>query len=409
MNNCVDKNTVVAELTNGLRVVCRQTDSRVSYIGAVVNIGSRDERSDREGLAHFVEHTIFKGTGRRRSWHISNRMECVGGELNAYTSKEETVVYTCAPAGYEDRALELLADIIADSRFPEAEINREREVVIEEIKSYLDSPGENVYDMFEERIYAGSGLAHNILGDTESVHRLTGEDCRNFLNDFYTPHNMVLYAATPQAPQAVIRKMQRHFGSLLRSETAKHRVLPDVPQKFDEMLNLDGHQAHTVCGARVFGRKDPRRFALFLLNNMLGGPCMNSLLNQELRDRRGLVYTVESNVALLSDTGLMSIYFGSDIREVARCKRLVAQTIDRLASTRLSDRKFAAIKEQYCGQLVVASDNRESMAMSAGKSLLYFGEVANPGRMAERVREVTAEQFRDAAALCTDLSSLTIY
>lgn len=402
-------NTIAAQLSCGLRVVCRRTDSRVSYIGAVVNAGSRDEHPDREGLAHFVEHTIFKGTGRRRSWHISNRMECVGGELNAYTSKEETVVYTCAPAGYEDRALELLGDIISDSRFPAAEIDREREVVIEEIKSYLDSPGENVYDMFEERIYAGSGLAHNILGDTESVRRLTGEDCRDFLSRHYTPGNMVLYAATPQDPAKVIRIMERRFGSLHRPDTPKHRIQPGIPERFEESLNLDGHQAHTVCGVRVFGRKDPRRFALFLLNNMLGGPCMNSLLNQELRDRRGLVYTVESNVALLSDTGLLSIYFGSDIREVSRCKRLVTQTLDRLASSPLSERKFNAVKEQYCGQLIVGSDNRESMAMSAGKSLLYFGEVARPERMAERVREVTAEQFRAAAEMCAGMSSLTIY
>lgn len=400
--------TRIYTLGNGLRVVLRQTRSAVSYIGVAVGAGSRDEGDDRQGLAHFVEHTIFKGTRRRRSWHISNRMESIGGDLNAYTSKEETLIYTASPAGYAERAIELLGDIIANSTFPGAELEREREVVVEEINSYLDSPEDSVYDDFEELIYAGSPLAHNILGTPESVRTLDGSYCRRFLDDCYTPDNMVVYAADPGDPAKILRLIEKHFSGLHYPCRRRERTVPPVNTVFDEICDHGRHQAHTIMGVRTFGRRDPRRYALFLLNNYLGGPCMNSVLNQELRDRRGLVYTVESNVALLSDAGLLTIYFGCDRENTERCRRLVAQKLDSLAQTSLSERKFRAIQEQYCGQLTVTTDNRESMAMSMGKSVLYFGSVQNPETMAERVRAVTAEQVREVAELCCSTSRLTL-
>lgn len=400
--------TRIYTLGNGLRVVLRQTRSAVSYIGVAVGAGSRDEGDGRQGLAHFVEHTIFKGTRRRRSWHISNRMESIGGDLNAYTSKEETLIYTASPAGYAERAIELLGDIIADSTFPGAELEREREVVVEEINSYLDSPEDSVYDDFEELIYEGSPLAHNILGTPESVRSLDGSDCRRFLDDCYTPDNMVVYAADPGDPARILRLIEKHFSGLHYPCRRRERTVPPVNTVFDEVRDHGRHQAHTIMGVRTFGRRDPRRYALFLLNNYLGGPCMNSVLNQELRDRRGLVYTVESNVALLSDAGLLTIYFGCDRENTERCRRLVAQKLDSLAQTRLSERKFRAIQDQYCGQLTVTTDNRESMAMSMGKSVLYFDSVQNPETMAERVRAVTAEQVREVAEMCFATSRLTL-
>ncbi|MDE7160301.1 MAG: insulinase family protein [Muribaculaceae bacterium] len=396
-------------LSNGIRAVCRRTPGAVSYIGVVIAAGSRDEEDHRFGLAHFVEHTIFKGTRRRRSWHISNRMESIGGELNAYTSKEETVVYTNAPVGYASRAVELLADVISESVFPDAEVEREREVVTEEINSYLDSPGEAVYDEFEELIYAGSGLAHNILGTPESVHSLTPADCSDFLSTRYTPSRMVIYVSDPGDPDRMVRLLEQHFGSLERRTMPREFTVPPVVEPFDEVHDHGGHQAHTIVGARTFGRLDPRRHALLLLNNYLGGPCMNSRLNQELREQRGLVYTVDSNVALMSDTGLFSIYFGSDPANVGRCCRLIARELDRLASHRLTERTFESVKRQYCGQLLVGSDHRESAAMSMGKSLMYFGEVHSVADTARRVREVTAEQMREVAemlspSLCSTLT-----
>lgn len=404
------ENTRIEYLDNGLRVVCRKSSGAVSYIGVAVNAGSRDEAPHLYGLAHFVEHTIFKGTDRRRSWHISNRMESIGGELNAYTSKEETLIYTNAPAGHAERALELLADIISSSRFPAAELEKEREVVVEEIHSYLDSPGDAVYDEFEELAYAGSALAHNILGSPESVRGLTTSDCRAFLDQYYTPGNMVVYIDDPSDPSKLIRLANKYFGKLhLPGNGHMRMTAPDV-EPFHEVHDRGGHQAHTITGARLFGRNDPRRYSLFLLNNHLGGPCMNSLLNQELRERRGLVYTVDSSAALLSDTGLLMIYFGCDPEQTERCRRVISETIDRLAQNLVPERTFARMKEQYCGQLLVSTDHRESMAMSMGKSLLYYNSLHNPALTAEHVRAVTREELRQTAELISPekLSSLTL-
>lgn len=399
-------------LSNGLRVALATTPrSRVSYIGVAVNAGSRDEPENLQGLAHFVEHTIFKGTSSRKSWHISNRMESIGGELNAYTSKEETLIYTNAPAGRPERAVELLADIIADSRFPEKEIDREREVIVDEINSYLDSPADSIFDEFEELAYAGSALAHNILGTPESVKKLTSFDCRNFLDRNYTPANMTLYVADPADPAKILRLLEKHFGHLHFPARSNQRITPPPCEGFNKIIDRKGHQAHTIVGCRLFGRTDPRRFPLFLLNNFLGGPCMNSRLNQELREKRGLVYTVDSNVALLSDAGLMQIYFGCDMDDTEKCLRIIGRELENLAQSTLSRKRFDAIVDQYCGQLIVSSENRENMAMSMAKSLIYYNEIHNIEMMTERLRSVTPEELREVAAEIVEspLCRLTIH
>lgn len=406
MNN----NYMVTALANGMRLVCLDDGGLVSYIGIAVGAGSRDE-GPHEGLAHFVEHTIFKGTGRRRSWQIASRMETVGGELNAYTSKEETLIYTTAPSGFEERAIELLGDIIAESRFPTAEIDRERDVVIEEIKSYLDSPADSVYDEYEERAYAGSPLGHNILGTPASVRQIGGGDCRAFLDNCYTPANMVMYCVGPVDCARIAKYAERYLGALHHECRRPVRVEPATVGPFDEALDRGGIQANTIMGARMFGRRDPRRFALFLLNNYLGGPCMNSRLNRELRDNRGLVYTVDSSVALFSDTGQIMIYFGSDKSTVAKCRRLVWHELDRLVQNRMPDATLERIKRQYCGQLMVSSDHKESRSMALAKSLLYYDEVHDINWTAERMRAVTADDVREVAELLdpSRFSTLTIY
>lgn len=400
----------ILTLDNGLRIVCRQSHGHVSYIGVAVNAGSRDEPPSSQGLAHFVEHTLFKGTSTRKSWQISNRMESIGGELNAYTSKEETMVYTNAPAGNTERAFELLGDIIANSLFPAAELDKEREVVIEEIKSYLDSPSDSVYDEFEELIYDGSGLAHNILGSPESVRTLTGKDCREFIDRFYTPTEMVIYCVDPSPISVIERLSEKHFGKLHFQSIDRHRTPPPAPTPFSITRDRGNHQANTIIGSRIFGRTDPRRFAMFLLNNYLGGPCMNSLLNRELRERRGLVYTVDSSVALLSDSGTLMVYYGCDPSENDRCSAIVRRQLERLASSCLAPRTFDAVKRQYCGQLLVSSDHKESKAMSMAKSLLYYGEVHDIADTAAKISEVTASEMREAAelVLSNGLNRLTL-
>ena len=392
-------------LSNGLRVVSLTTRSRVSYIGVAINAGSRDEGENHHGLAHFVEHTIFKGTERRNSWHISNRMESIGGELNAYTSKETTVVYTIAPAGDPERAIELLADLIANARFPEAEIEREKEVVIEEIKGALDTPSEMVFDEFERLLYPDNSLGHDILGTPESVSRLTSTDCRNFINRCYTPGEMVLFVSDPSGAERIQRLAEKHFGSLARPDSTRQRIVPALPHSFSELRDRQGHQAHTLIGAPMFSRHDPRRYALMLYNNLLAGPSMNSRLNQELRERRGMVYTVESNLSLLSDAGAEYIYFGCDRNAVDKCMSLIDRELRKLADKKLSAAALDRISRQYCGQMLIAADNGEATAMSMGKSLLFFDEVHDASMTAERVREVTPEQFREVAELVCERSA----
>lgn len=386
-------------LHNGLRVAITRSEAHVSYIGVAVGSGSRDEAGDRYGLAHFVEHTLFKGTWRRNSGAISSRMESIGGDLNACTSKENTIIYTSAPAGYEERAIELIADIIANSLFPQHEIELEHEVVVEEIKSYLDSPSENVYDEYEERIFRGNALAHNILGTPESVRNLAGRDCRQFLDLNYTPGNMVVYISAPVDPEKTVKKVEKYFGLLNFPNRRPLRIAPEIAEKFDEVIDNNGFQAHTIYGARTFSRHDPRRYALYLLNNYLGGPCMSSILNRELREKRGLVYTVDSFISNFSDAGLMSIYIGCDKGNVKKCLKIVAKELDRMAQNALSPRTLDKIKTQYCGQLLVSTDNRENMAMAMGKSLLHYGEILDTTYTAERIREVTAEQLQEVAQL----------
>lgn len=404
------KNHRIATLSSGMRVVVCPTQSPVSYVGVAINAGSRDELASAEGVAHFVEHTLFKGTPNRTAAEISDFMESVGGELNAYTSKEETVIYTIAPKGNVPRALDLLSDIIFNSEFPANELDKERDVVIEEIYSYLDSPADRVYDEFDELIYRGSTLAHNILGTPASVKQLSTADCRNFTDYFYAPQNMVLYIYAGGDAHKHVELAEEYFGGPRQHFPGHMRTTPPIAPVFDEVRDNDGHQSHTIIGTRLFGRNDPRRFALFLLNNYLGGPCMNSLLNRELREKRGLVYTVDSTVSLLSDAGIMQIYFGTDRENVDRCRKIIAETLDSLAQNQLSPEKLDAIKTQYCGQLMVSTDHRESMAMSLGKSVLYYGDVHDPLQTAHRVTHVNAEQIREVAELCAsaNCSRLTI-
>lgn len=400
----------VTTFSNGLRAVCYQRSGLVSYIGVAVNAGSRDESERCEGLAHFVEHTIFKGTSKRKAWQISSRMEIVGGEINAYTSKEETVVYTNAPSGYEDRALELLADLITSSCFPEKEIDKEREVIVEELYSYLDSPSERVYDEFEELAYKGSGLSHNILGSPESVRNIRGEDCRKFLDSFYKATDMVVYCVTPLADDVMMHKVEKYFGKIASGKDHHHRVTPSVMEKFDILRDNGTHQANTIMGTRLFGRNDERRFALYLLNNYLGGSCMNSRLNRELREKRGLVYMVESAVSLLSDTGLLLIYFGCDPSNVNKCRKIIKREIAGICENKLSASALERIKRQYCGQLLASSDNIENRAISLGKSILYFDRIVDISVTADRIMQVTPQDFLDVAQLIGDdsLSTLTL-
>lgn len=399
---------VYSTLANGLRLVMtHRPGAEVDHCGVAVNVGSRDEESGHDGLAHFVEHTIFKGTSRRRAWHILNRMEAVGGELNAYTTKEETMVYTSAPAGNLSRSLDLVADLVADSVFPAAEIDRERQVVADEIDTYLDMPSEGIFDDFDELIFRGSAMAHPILGNRESLERLTTGVCRRWLERRYTPGRMVLFYSGAVEPQAFERMAARYFSTLTRPDVPLDRTVPAVLDKFQSVKQIQSHQAHTLLGCRIGGIADPDRFAMALLTNILGGPGMNSLLNVNLRERRGLVYSIDASTSRMTDCGLFTIYFGCDPEDVDRCLRLVNQTIANLADKQLSERQLTAAKRQYLGQLTVASTSAEQMALNMARATLHVGHAMPQSQVRELIQGVTAHEIRTLAE-GLDLSRLTL-
>jgi predicted Zn-dependent peptidase len=397
-------------LPSGLRVVHRYCNSPVEYCGVAVNVGSRDEAVEHYGLAHFVEHTIFKGTQRRRSWHIINRMEAVGGELNAYTTKEETVLYSVFPHGNLTRAVDLISDLVISSQFPVAEIDREREVVADEINSYLDSPSEAVFDDFEDLIFAGSELGHNILGTTDKIAGFTSQVCRDYLSRHYNAANMVFFYMGSTRCDKVLRSVESHFASLPAADSPCNRIEPVEVTPFDIRRDIDTHQAHTIIGARLPGMYSPMRYPISLLSNILGGPGMNSLLNVALRERRGLVYTVESTTAMFTDAGALMIYFGCDPDDLKKCRKWVMNTIDSLANNKLSPRALDAAKKQYLGQLAVASENRDQMALAIGRSVLYHNRVASPGETRQLITDITADDLLQAAQLIasTNCSTLTL-
>lgn len=401
MNPLIDKTYTTHELPNGLRMIHVATSSPVAWCGLAVNAGSRDDGEGQYGLAHFVEHTIFKGTTHRRSCHIINRMESVGGELNAYTTKENTMIYSLFPSQHLPRAIELIADLVKCSVFPHAEVERERDVVLEEAASYRDTPSDAVYDDLEDILFAGSDMGHNVLGVEEHLRQMGSAQCMTYLKSFYLPTNMVFFVVGSMPPERAFRLAEKHFGSMENCQAALARVTPQINPPSRRTVQLQLHQAHTVVGMRLPSMYSEQRFALSLLNNILGGPGMNSLLNVQLRERRGYVYTVESSIALFSDCGMMQIYMGCDHDDVKSSLRVIDHVTRDLATSSLSERRLDAAKRQYCGQLLLAADSAEWMAMNAGRNMLCFGQIPTINEMVKHITSVTTEQVRQAAELIT--------
>ena len=393
----MDNTYTTHTLPNGLRMVHVHTGSPVAWCGLAVNAGSRDDGEGRYGLAHFVEHTIFKGTTHRRSWHIINRMESIGGELNAYTTKEHTMVYSVFPAQHLARAVELIADLVRCSTFPHDEIERERDVVLEEAASYRDTPSDAVYDDVEDILFAGSALGHNILGNEEHLRKMGSQQCMDYLKSLYVPDNMACFVVGPMPAERAFRQAERHLGGMDCPLHREARVLPPVVAPSRHTVELHLHQAHTVAALRLPSLYSDERFALSLLNNILGGPGMNSLLNVQLRERRGYVYTVESSISLMSDCGLMQVYMGCDPSDIRSSLRVIDRVTRDLAERCLPERRLDAAKRQYCGQLLLAADSAEWVAMNAGRNMLCHGDITPLDQMMERITSVTPEQVRHAA------------
>ena len=399
-----------ATLDNGLRAIHCPSASPVVYCGYEVCAGTRDEKEGEEGMAHFCEHTTFKGTRHRSAMQILNRLESVGGDLNAFTNKEDTVYYSAILKNHFPRAVDLLTDIVFGSTYPQAEIDKEVEVICDEIESYNDSPAELIFDDFENAIFAGHPLGHNILGSADTLRTYTTADAMRFTQRYYRPENTVFFVYGDVDFKSVVRQLKRATSAFPAAQPLID-VTPSItlpPYQPRHIVHDKGtHQAHVMVGNRAYSAHDANRLPLYLLNNILGGPGMNARLNISLRERNALVYTVESSMVSYSDTGLWCTYFGCDPKDVKKCLRLVRRELDRVMDRPLSESQLKAAKRQIKGQIGVACDNRESFALDFGKAFLHYGWLKDVEKLMADIDNVTAREIQQAALDIFDPDRMT--
>jgi predicted Zn-dependent peptidase len=396
-------------LDNGIRLIHQSVNSPVAHCGILVNTGSRDELENQHGMAHFIEHIIFKGTQKRRAHHILSRMEDVGGEINAYTTKEETCVHTSFFNNYYSRAFELISDLVFDSVFPEKEINREREVILDEINSYKDSPYEEINDDFEEQIFTNNPLARNILGNEEALKSYS----RSMLLEFFTgnfPTNEMVVSSVSSVPfNKILACFKKYFADIPLKTRQIPRILYD-PLNYTqrtEKKERNSYQTHCIIGNQAYSVFEEKRLALHLLNNLLGGPGMNSRLNMTLRERRGLAYNIESNYSTYSDAGIISIYFGTDKKNLNKCIDLTMRELKSLRDNSLGIVQLHRAKRQLIGQIAIGSEINENQMFSIGRSLLLFNKIDSLEDITKKIEEITSEEILEVANEILDENKLS--
>lgn len=396
-------------LPNGIRGIHRQVKGSVAHCALVIGAGSRDELPGQYGLAHFTEHAFFKGTQRRRAWQVNCRLENLGGELNAFTTKEETTVHATTLRSDFAKAAELIADVAFRSTFPQRELDREKEVIADEINTYKDSPADLIYDTFEELLFADSELGHNILGRKAALMRYTGDSIRAFTARTHTTDQMVFSSIGNFSARTAQAVAMRYLAEQPGSVRGYRRTPPASCAPFERSVNRHTHQTHCIIGSRACGIGDERRLPLALLINLLGGPCANSLLNVVVREKHGLSYNIEASYTPYGDTGIAAIYFSSEHANAAQCIELIEEQLHRLCTEPLSARRLAMAKKQFVAQLAISSESNESYMLSAGKSLLMHGRVDTMEEVYAKIRALTARQLTEAAEEVFARTSRLVY
>ena len=398
-------------LKNGIRIIHQETKSPVSHFGVLINTGSRDEEANEQGIAHFIEHVIFKGTKSRRAFHILNRIEDVGGELNAYTTKEETAVYATFLSKYYQRSMELISDILINSTFPAKELEREKEVVIEEINSYKDNPSELIFDEFEEILFDGHPIARNILGTPELLKTFNKNSILKFMDENYHTDQIVLSSVGNIPMVKFIHLAEKFFGVIPEKIRSKERSNSYSYKPETRIIQKDTFQAHCIIGNIAPNIFSPKRMSMILLNNILGGPSMNSRLNMVLRERNGMAYNVESAYTGYFDTGEFSVYFGTDKGNMDQALRLVNKEFRKIKEQPLGSQQMSRAKKQLIGQLAISTENREDLMLSIGKSLLFFNRVDTLEAIFEKIEQIGSNEIQEIANEIFDpsQSSILIY
>ena len=385
-------------LENGLRIIHLPSMSQVVYCGYQIAAGTRDEEAQEIGMAHFCEHMTFKGTARRNAIQVINALEGVGGELNAFTNKEDTTFYAAISKEHFAQAVNVLTDIVFHSQYPQHEIDKEVEVICDEIESYNDSPAELIYDEFENQLFKGHPLGHNILGKAEQLHTYTTADALRFVRRYYRPDNAIFFVYGAIDFKQIIRWLKKQdFGKHEECEKTILDTTLSNCQPTTLTIEKSTHQAHVMLGSRAYDIHHPLRIPLYLLNNILGGPGLNARLNLSLRERNALVYTVESTMVSYSDTGMWCVYFGCDSHDVKKCLRLVRRELDKVMQKPLSATQLRNAKRQLKGQIAIACDNHEQFALDFGKSFLHYGWEKDITHLFESIDKVTAEDIQKVA------------
>ena len=393
---------------NGIRLIHQFSDSPVGHLGVILNTGSRDETEEEHGIAHFIEHCIFKGTVKRKAYHILSRMEDVGGELNAYTTKEETALYATFLAEDYPRAAELLSDILFNSTYPEKELKREKEVVVEEINSYKDTPSDLIFDDFDELVFDGHPIARNILGTFESVRRFGQEDIFRFIRNNYHTDQMVISSVGNLEPQRLIALVERYFGKAPEKLRVHQREAFTGYRPRERSEVKETYQTHCIIGNIAYDSIHPRRVVMILLNNLLGGQGMNSRLNLALRERKGMAYNIESSYNSFSDTGLFNVYFGTDNENFEKALDIIYKEFRILREKKLGSLQLVRAQRQMIGQLAIAGENHEELMLTIGKTFLFYNQV-DPFRVVyKKIEAVTAEQILEVAHEILDPAQMSL-
>jgi len=384
-------------LPNGIRCLHKRVRSAVVHCALTVNTGSRDELTGEYGIAHLLEHAFFKGTTHRKAFHINCRLENLGGELNAYTTKEETVIHTTSLRSDFAKAAELIADIVFHSVFPEKELEKEKDIVLDEINSYKDTPSERIFDDFEDMIFKGSSLGHNILGTKVSLMKHSREDLFRFVERTYNTDQMVFSVIGNISEKRFRAICDRYFAEPVAAtrKFARDRAGVYVPET--KITHRNCHQAHCIMGGRAYSMNDDKRIVLSLLNNLLGGPSANSLLNLAVRERKGLSYNIESGFSPFSDTGIATIYFGTDKDRVEECMEVIDRELERIRTGHLSSRTLAMAKKQYIGQITIAMESNEGYMLGAARSYLVYDNIAGIDEICKKIRSITPEEITETA------------
>lgn len=389
----------ILRLTNGLRVLhFKDKNIMTVHCGFIINAGSRDELSTENGIAHLIEHCMFKGTKRRKAFHILTRLDSVGGEINAYTTKEETSVYASALKEHFNRAAELLVDITFSSIFPEKEIEKEKSVIVDEINSYKDNPDEMLMDEFEEKLFPDHPLGRSILGTAELVNGFTRDDIMRFVERNYST-DQIVFTCVGNVSLKKIETFSKNVLEKLPASTSNraHRTIPKS-KMFSESKKTSVHQVHSLLGCKTIGFDDERRRAMVLMNNVLGGPALNSRLNLNIRERFGYCYYIESSYAPYADTGVFQIYFGTDKRHEKKVAKLIVKELKSLTDVTLSERLLSVAKKQLLGQIALSQENRASLMLSLGKALLQFDRVDRFEEIQAQVHDITSAEIQELAA-----------